>query len=157
MWVRDAVPGDAGALAGIFYDAVQQAGDYTVTQRNAWAPRRPTVSDWAQRLDGLLTLVAVDQDPLGFVSARMSDGYLDLAFVDPSRQGVGVFDCLHTMLENRARAAGLRRLYTQASLALSPVLERRGWRVVRPNRVERAGQILRNFVMERPFDPIALN
>ncbi len=151
MRVRGATPDDTAALAGIFYHAVQQAVAYTVDQRNAWAPHCPSSTDWAQRLKGLVTLVAVDPTPLGFVSLRMSDGYLDLAFVDPAHQGKGVFDGLHTALETQARAPGLVRLHTQASLVLHPILERKGWKTLRRNTVKRAGQDLRNVIMEKPL------
>jgi len=151
MWIREAVAGDAGPLAQVFYAAVQAADGYSPAQRNAWCDRAPAAQDWADRLSGLITLVAVDAGPLGFVSLRGDDGYLDLAFVDPAHAGKGVFSQLDAVAENRARSRGLRRMHTQASLMLHPILLAKGWTVLRPNTVTRNGQSLQNFIMEKPL------
>lgn len=150
MDVRVAVAQDAGPLGDIFFDAIRAADVYSPAQRAAWAPKRPTTNEWCARLDGLLTLVA-DQNgaPVGFVSAKMDDGYLDLAFSAPVAQGQGVMGALLDELEKRARHAGLERLHSHASLALRPVVLRRGWRVLRDNKVDMRGETLKNFMMEK--------
>ena len=149
MWIREARASDAGALARVFFEAVQSADAYTVAQRAAWAPTCPPASDWAARLDGLLTLVADQDGPKGFVSLRASDGYLDFAFVDPAHRGHGMLSSLLAVLENRCRAEGIKRLHTHASLHLEPILTAKGWQVLRPNAVDQNGQVLRNFEMEK--------
>ena len=152
MWIRDAAPADAGALADIFYSAVQigAAEAYSQDQRDAWAGQQPTAEGWAKRLDGLLTLVAdAGNGPVGFMSMRMEDGYLDLAFVDPDHRGMGLSRDIYAVLENRARAAGLSRLTSHASHMAKPFFEREGWVNLGQNTIERGGITLENWVMEK--------
>lgn len=152
MWVRDATPEDTAALAGIFYRAVQigSAEVYTQDQRNAWAGQPPNALAWAKRIEGLLTLVAdAGRGPIGFMSLRMDDGYLDLAFVEPVQRGLGVAKDIYIVLENRARAAGLTRLTTHASHMAKPFLERCNWQTLHANRVECGEVTLDNWVMEK--------
>ena len=152
MWVREARAQDAGALAAIFYRGVQigAADRYSQAQRDVWAGAQPTADAWAARLDGLLTLVAdAGEGPIGFMSLRLEDGYLDLAFVDPDRRGTGVTRDIYAVLENRARAAGLTQLTTHASHMAKPFFLREGWSVQSGNTIERAGITLENWIMEK--------
>lgn len=152
MWVRDATPADAGALAAIYYRAVQigAAEVYSEKQRDAWAGQQPTPERWAERLNGLLTLVAdTGTAPIGFMSLRLEDGYLDLAFVDPDHRRTGVSRDIYAVLENRARAAGLTHLSTHASHMAKRFFQREGWQVVNAALVKRGDVTLENWVMEK--------
>jgi putative acetyltransferase len=152
MWIREATLDDVGALAGIFYRAVRvgAAPFYSEAERFAWAAQHPSVDQWTKRLDGLLTLVAQDETGIaGFMSMRMSDGYLDLAFVEPDLRGTGVAVQIYAVLENRARAAGLTKLHSDASHMFKPVLQRLGWDVVRANAVTRTNQTIGNWIVQK--------
>ena len=92
--------------------------------------------------------VAAD-GPVGFMTLNPDTGYLDLAFVLPELMGKGVAATLYAMLESRARAAGLTRLTTEASLLSEPFFLREGWRLVRRQEVERSGARLSNALMEK--------
>ena len=74
------------------------------------------------------------------------DGYLDLLYVRPACQGRGIGAALCDALEGLYPVG---RLTVHASRTARPFFERRGWRVVRAQRVERRGQTLENFVMEK--------
>ena len=150
--LREAGPADMAGLAALFYRAVQigAAPAYSRAQRDVWAGKQPTETAWAARLDGLLTLLA-EQDGavVGFMSMRMGDGYLDLAFVEPDARGTGVAAMIYAELEERARLACLKRLFSHASHLAKPFLVGQGWRVIRPNAVERHGVTLDNWLMEK--------
>lgn len=155
MLIREASAKDSAPLAEVFFNAVQigAAGAYAQDQRDAWAARQPSADHWAKRLEGLLTLVAQDgKRVVGFVSMRMDDGYLDLAFVHSDFAGRGIGGNLCAVLENRARVAGLKRLTVQASDLLKPVLDKRGWSVVEENQVHLGDVILRNWSMEKALN-----
>ncbi|MEL6958113.1 MAG: GNAT family N-acetyltransferase [Pseudomonadota bacterium] len=153
MVVRERAPADTAALADVFFRAVRDgaAPAYSNAERAAWAPERPDEAAWAARLDGLVTLVDEDADGCvsGFMSLRMSDGYLDLAFVRPEARGTGVASRLYAVLENRARVAGLTRLWSHASHLAKPFLARQGWEVQTSNTIERRGVTLQNWMMEK--------
>ncbi|NUB43903.1 GNAT family N-acetyltransferase [Fertoebacter nigrum] len=149
MRLRPYVAEDAGALAGIFFDAVRigAAPKYSAAELAAWAPERPTATAWAKRLAGLWTVVAeAEGRPLGFMSLA-ANGYLDLAFVAPDQRGRGVADALWLAVQAEARARGLHRLTTEASRMARPFFLRHGWQVEAAQQVQRHGVMLENFRM----------
>jgi putative acetyltransferase len=150
MIVRAYQPEDANALAQIFFDAVRigAAGHYSTDQLVAWAPLRPSAQVWAARLEGLTTWVAEAGRPLGFMSMR-DDGYLDLAFVAPDQRGKGVGQSLHAAVLAEARARALPRLTVEASLVAHSFFIRLGWQDIARQTIERHGQQIENFRMQR--------
>ena len=69
--------------------------------------------------------------------------YLDMAFVHPDHLRQGVASALYSVIEGRARALGLVRLDTEASLLAEPLFAARGWRVTRRQKVVRRGVTLK--------------
>ena len=74
------------------------------------------------------------------------DGYLDRLYVHRDHQGRGIATALCDSLE---AGCGVPCFTTHASLTARPFFERRGYRVVRAQQVERRGVLLPNFVMEK--------
>lgn len=155
---------DAAATARLFHASIREgaAGAYSEEQLAAWSPAPPRTAEWAARLDGMMTLVAVDLaapdgreggegDPLGFMSLTDA-GHIDLAYVRPDRFGTGVSDALHDAISSIARTAGHRRLTTDASRLARRFFEKRGWHVVRAQRPVRQGIALTNFRMVIDLD-----
>ncbi len=114
----------------------------------------PAPEDWRAQLAGHWGVVAEVPDAagepavVGFMTLR-ADGCVDLAFVAPVGIGQGVGGRLYEVVETEARRRGLERLCAEASRMARPLFERRGWRVVRRQTVERGGVALENFVMEK--------
>ena len=134
---------DLPAILSLFRDTVHTvcARDYTRPQLDAWAPAEPDAAAWDASLRAHRTLVAEeDGSILGFADLA-EDGYLDRLYVHRDWQGRGVATALCAALP------GARR--THASITARPFFERRGWHVVREQRVERRGVALTNFVMEK--------
>lgn len=155
LLVRSYAPGDARALGQVFHRAVHDGAALRYTPREcaAWSPRPPASRMWEDRLARAETVVAeTGAGPVGFMSLDMGRAYLDLAFVLPEAMGRGVAAALYAVLEGRARAAGLDRLTTEASLLAEPFFARQGWHVLRRQEVERQGVFLRNAVMEKALD-----
>ena len=143
---------DAPALARIFHDSIHigAAKAYDGDARRAWCPKMPEGPTWAKRLDRAVTFVAEHMGaPVGFMSLEPESGHIDLAFVDPAhtRQGIASALCRH--IENHAKALGLDRLTTDASLLAEPMFASQGWRVVARQEIERRGVTLQNCRMEK--------
>lgn len=150
--LRSYQPGDAVALGVIFHRAVHEGTvpHYSKAEREAWSPRIPDTRSWEERLSEADTVVAdTIEGPVGFMSLDPARAYLDLAYVLPEVMGTGVSGLLYSVLEGRARARGLTRLETEASLLAEPFFKRQGWRVVRRQKVERLGVWLSNALMEK--------
>jgi putative acetyltransferase len=141
---------DAAATAQLFYDAVRGGTDahYDPDQRRAWAPEVPDTDAWRDRLADQTVFVAERAGRLAGFMTLTADGCIDLAFVAPDCTGQGIAGALYDRIVDAAREKGLTHLTADASHLLRPFLERRGWRVVREQTVEREGVALTNFVME---------
>lgn len=90
MQLRDAAAADAGTLAHVFFRAVREGalGPYSAAQCAAWVSACPTADQWANRIDGLDTIVAAqDGQIVGFMAWNTANGVLDLAFVLPEVRG----------------------------------------------------------------------
>lgn len=151
MEIRSFTAADAGPLGQVFHRAVREGAShrYAPDQVKAWAPHAPTGEAWQTRLAEADTVVAVEGETrLGFMNIDAT-GYLDLAFVLPEQMGQGVSDLLYAVLESRARARGIARLTTQASLLAEPFFARQGWEVIRRQEVEMSGVVLENAWMEK--------
>lgn len=77
----------------------------------------------------------------------MAGDLLDLLFVDPDHSGQGIAGAMLDHAEAAARAEGHPRLNSFASHMARPLLLRRGWQDLGPNRVQRRGQWLENTRM----------
>lgn len=157
MEVRSYEEGDASQLGLVFHRAVREgaASRYNEKQVAAWSPEAPDGANWAARLSAAETVVAEESGQLVGFMALNDDGYLDLAFVLPDFMGKGVSDLLYAVLETRARARGIARMTTQASLLAEPFFARHGWSLGRRQEVEIGGVILKNAWMEKDLERLA--
>ena len=144
MVIRAYQPFDAAPLAALFYQTVHTVNrrDYTEKQLDAWAPKDIDLRAWDRSLQVHHTLVAVEDGcAVGFGDIDSNTGYLDRLYVHKDHQGMGIATALCDRLE--ASAAG--PLVTHASLTARSFFEKRGYRVLRAQQVERRGE---NTLME---------
>ena len=156
MHVRSYQDSDLELLVRLFMASVHElaAPFYNEAQRAAWAPASPDRPAWSARL-GAGTLVAAadgDPKPLGFLLHDHA-GYVDLLYVAPTAARLGVASALLEAALATWIARGVVRSHTEASLAARAFFERHGYRVVETQHVERAGQTLSRFCMERLLIP----
>ena len=146
-------PNDIVAIAALFHDTVHSVctKDYTTEQLIAWADGNVDKAAWNASLQAHLTLVAESEGAVvGF--GDMDGAYLDRLYVHKDWQGCGVATALLTALEQHAQETGQTRVVTHASVTAMPFFERRGYAVVKEQQVERKGELLTNFVMEKTLD-----
>jgi len=148
--IRPYTPKDAGTTIAIFLRAIKEVAsrDYTPEQIEVWA-QVENPDAWAAARSNRPTWIAeVDGRPAGFADLR-ADGCLDMMFVLPEFQGAGVASRLLERVEAEAHTKGLEHIHTEASKTARPFFERRGFRVVKAQRVEKRDQMLENFRMEK--------
>lgn len=148
MVIREYRPEDLPVLVALFYDTVHAvcAADYTLAQLDAWAPADMDASAWAASLAAHHTVVAVEGGTIVGFGDMAADGYLDRLFVHKDFQRRGVAKAICDALEGASRA---ERFTTHASITARPFFEKRGWRILTAQTVERRGVFLTNYRMER--------
>lgn len=148
--IRIADKADFDALGRVMFDAVRSGpSPYNVAQREAWIGEPPSGVAWHEKLAAQFVVAGfVAGTPVGFMTLRL-DGYLDLAYIIPAARGSGMFQRLYARIEPHALSRGIPRLWVHASLMAQPAFANLGFRVVRQEVVERAGQSLARAEMEK--------
>ncbi|SEC98570.1 Acetyltransferase, GNAT family [Rhizobiales bacterium GAS188] len=140
---------DLDVVIAIFLGAIREVAskDYDQAQVDAWA--QVNRDAWAKRRLSRPTWVAVlGQASVGFTDLE-ANGHLDMMFVHPAHQGIGVATLLLETVEAAANMQGISRLFTEASITARPFFEKRGFSVLASQRVEKRGQMLTNFRMQK--------
>lgn len=145
MIIREYQSSDCEELTKLFYNTVHtvNAKDYTEEELDAWATGQVDLNKWDQSLREHYSIVAVENEMLvGFGDIDKS-GYLDHLFVHADYQGKGI----GTMICYQLEQAVSGNIITHASITARPFFEKRGYRVVKEQQVERQGVFLTNFEM----------
>ncbi|MGI5983705.1 MAG: GNAT family N-acetyltransferase [Sakamotonia sp.] len=147
MIIRPYQPEDCKELARLFFNTVHtvNAKDYTKQQLNAWATGTVDLEAWNRSLTEHFTLVAMENGIITGFGDMDATGYLDRLYVHRDFQGRGIASALCDRLE--ASVSG--SVTTHASITARPFFEKRGYRVIKEQQVERRGVLLTNFVMEK--------
>ena len=138
---------DCEELTELFYNTVHtvNAKDYTKEQLNAWATGQVDLAKWDQSLQEHYSIVAVENGVIVGFGDIDKTGYLDRLFVHANYQGKGIATAICNQLEQSVQGD----ITTHASITAKPFFEKRGYRVVKQQQVERQRILLTNFVMEK--------
>lgn len=142
---------DCTEMIKLFYETVHSVNskDYTKEQLDAWAPKDVNLDLWNKSFLENYTVVFTEGDSIvGFGDLR-SNGYFDRLYVHKDYQGQGIATQIANSLEAYANSVGLKIVSTQASITAKSFFEKRGYIVVKEQQVERKGQLLTNYVMEK--------
>jgi putative acetyltransferase len=155
LLIRNFRPGDAPALRALFHAAVHglTGANYSLGQREAWAPQAYDEALWSARLQSNQPFVADMEVDGGLEIAGFSDlqptGYIDHFFVAPAHAGQGVARAMMAHIQTLAAARGMARLWADVSLTAEPFFARNGFVVEERQQVQRQGVVLANARMSR--------
>lgn len=154
MVIRSYEPADCESLARLFYETVHSvcAADYSAEQLFAWADENIDLSKWNASFLEHRTLVALIDGEIAGFGDMDERGYLDRLYVGKDFQRRGVASALCAALEGGSSAPTFT---THASITARPFFQKRGYRVLKEQQVERKGVLLTNFVMEKENPNIA--
>lgn len=151
MKIRRYKTADCPEIIQLFYQTVHtvNAKDYQPAQLDAWAAKDIDSSQWDQSLSVNYTIV-VESAGLIVGFADLADtGYFDHLFVHKDFQRQGIATLLANELERYASEQHIAIVTTAASITAKPFFEKRGYQVMRRQTVERKGQWLTNFLMQK--------
>lgn len=153
MYIREYEPADCSEIASLFYQTVHEVNkqDYTNEQLNAWAAGKVDLAAWNQSFLEHYTLVAVENGRIAGFGDIDETGYLDRLYVHKEHQREGIAAALCSRLEAHVQG----NILTHASITARPFFQKRGYKVLKEQQVERQNVLLTNFVMvlEREIQP----
>lgn len=147
MEIREYQQSDCEILAELFYNTVHtvNAKDYTKEQLDVWATGKVDLEKWNQSLQEHDSVVAVEDEMIVGFGDIDRTGYLDRLYVHADYQGKGIATAMCNRLEQTVQG----NIVTHASITARPFFEKRGYKVVKEQQVERQGIFLINYVMEK--------
>lgn len=148
MEIRRYKSDDCMQLAKLFYDTVHciNKKDYTKKQLEVWATGNVDIESWDKSFLEHYTLIAIIDDIIVGFSDIDKTGYLDRLYIHKDYQGKGIAT---TLCEKLEKAFDVDKVITHASITAKPFFEKRGYRVLKEQEIERKGVKLKNYVMEK--------
>ena len=147
MILRKYKPTDCKVITELFYNTVHTINlkDYSKEQVNVWATGNVDLEKWNDSFSKHYTVIAeIDDTIVGFGDID-KNGYLDMLYVHKDYQKQGVATAICNELE---KAVNTPKIITHASITAKAFFEKRGYKVLKKQQVEREGIFLINFVME---------
>ena len=148
MKIRRYAPDDTDEIINLFYNTVHtvNACDYTSEQLDAWAPRNMDSAEWNASFKRHFAVVATDGKKIIGVGDIDANGYLDRLYVHKDFQGKGIATAICNRLESEI---GTKTIITHASITAKSFFEKRGYKLVKRQEVERQGILLTNYIMQK--------
>ena len=142
---------DCKEIVELFYNTVHFVNkkDYDENQLDVWAPKEIDISSWDKSLlENYSVVVEEDNVIIGFGDLDET-GYFDRLYVHKDYQGIGVATLIVNELEKYAQKNSIKTIITHGSITAKPFFEKRGYKIIKEQKVERKGQFLTNYVMEK--------
>lgn len=148
MLIREYESSDCKELSELFYDTVHSvnAKDYNRKQLDAWANNKINLEEFNSSLIEHYTIVVVQDGIIVGFGDIDKTGYLDQLFVHKDYQGKGIATAICNILEKKLSK---NNITTHASITAKPFFEKRGYKVIKEQQVERNGIFLTNYIMEK--------
>ncbi|KZL48947.1 acetyltransferase [Nodularia spumigena CENA596] len=151
MKVRRYEIGDTEAIMQLFYDTIHEVNirDYTKEQVDAWTSVNMDVEVWMSSLKSKLTYVVEEDSKIVGFGELETNGHIDRFYCHKDFQGQGVGTKILEQIELTAKSLEIKKLFVEASITAKPFFERKNFIMVKKQEVERGGQKLINFIMEK--------
>jgi putative acetyltransferase len=149
--IRLGAPADTEGLGEVFRRSVREVAsrDYRPAQIEAWVLAPGETTAWAERMQHRTTFVAEEDGRLiGFIQYEPPD-HIDMTYVHPERQRMGVASALLAALEEDAARRGVKLLNVEASVTSRRFFEHHGYVVLTPQIVQARGQDFLNYRMSK--------
>lgn len=148
MEIREYKSSDCDKIADLFYNTVHfiNAKDYTQEQLNVWATGNVDIYKWDKSFLNNYTLVAEENNMIIGFGDINNEGYLDRLYVHKDYQNMGIATALCDILEKHYP---VEHIITHSSITAKPFFEKRGYKVIKKQFVERNGIRLTNYIMKK--------
>ncbi len=147
-------PENCKELAMLFYDTVHNINkaDYTPQELDVWATGMIDIKKWNESLMNHYSLVAWKDDKIIGFADMAYDGYLDRLYVHKDYQRIGIATALADGLENNVKGRGVNIFTVYASITAKGFFEKRGYKIIRENIVERCNVKIKNYFMKKEIE-----
>ena len=153
MKLRKATTKDIPAILELFKLTITKVNsqDYTPEQIEVWTQSVKNIERWQQRVEMQFFLLVEAENQLVGIGSITSTGYLDMMYVHPDFQRMGIAQTLLEALTSYAESQEAVAITSDVSITARPFFEKNGFTVLQRQDNERQEQILVNYKMEKKF------
>lgn len=151
--LRKAKLADLEKILSLFVEAVRHIckKDYGTEQIDIWADAANNKAAWIKRIEQHFFLVAtIDTEIVGFASLE-NGNYLDVLYVHKDHLQKGIANSLYQAMETASKEQGCTCLITDVSITARPMLERKGFSLLKENKNLIGGVEIINFRMQKKY------
>ncbi len=148
MIIRKYRETDINEIAKLFYNTVHDVNrsDYSEEQLNAWASGNVNLESWNNSfLKNHTFVVEINGIITGFGDIT-TDGYLNMLYIHKNYQRQGIATAICNELE---KSINVNKISVHASITAKGFFEKKGYKVVKSQKVKRKGVYLKNYLMEK--------
>jgi putative acetyltransferase len=137
----------------LFYNTVQTVGakHYTQEQLDRWAPDKPDITAWKQRLNNNICKVALINNEIVGFSELTKGGHVDTMYVHRDYQRRNIAGTLLKELMHIANKRNYKVLTTEASITAKLFFEKHGFQVTQVKKKLYNGKEFTNYKMIKEF------
>lgn len=148
MEIREYKSSDCKEVSELFYNTVHTINnkDYTKEQLDVWATNEIDLEKFNKSLIEHYSLVAIENKIIIGFGDIDKTGYLDRLYVHKDYQNRGVATMICNKLEQKMLKG---KIITHSSITAKHFFEKRGYKVIKEQQVERNRLLLTNYIMEK--------
>lgn len=148
MKLRKYRSSDLKSVCQLFYETITTVNicDYNSEQIKVWSNRRDFLLQQDNYFNSLYTIVAIKDNKIVGYGNIDKVGYLDHLYIHKDYQGQHIATLICNELENHLK---IKRFSVHASISAKAFFEKRGYKVVKEQRVKIDNIYLNNYVMNK--------
>ncbi len=138
---------DLNDITSLFRQSIQKVAskDYSAQEIASWADGDKYTDNWLKRIDTHYYLLVKMKESLVGMASLDNSGYLDVIYIHPDYQGLGIASELLIKMEEKARQDGHDKITSDVSITAKPFFLHKGYTVIQPQLVLCRGVVLRNY------------
>ena len=138
---------DLNDITNLFRITIEKTAskDYSPQEIASWAEGDKYTDNWLKRIDTHYYLLVKIQGKLVGMASLDDAGYLDVIYVHPEYQGLGIASDLLSKMEAKAKEDGHEMISSDVSITAKPFFLYKCYQIVKPQLVLCRGVVLRNY------------
>jgi len=130
--LRKATLSDLPEIQSLFVQTILVScnKEYNGQQLDAWASSVNNLSAWQDKINTQIFLIAQSQEKIVGFGSLDKKNHLDMMYVNPDYQRLGIASSLMRELETEAKKTGEESLFSHASKTALPFFKRMGFQLI---------------------------
>ncbi|MDN3674909.1 GNAT family N-acetyltransferase [Flavobacterium branchiarum] len=151
MIFRTATLSDLKEMQELFIDTIKNVcqKDYNPKQIEVWTSGASNTERWINVINTQFVLLAIIENKIVGYGTLKDGNYIDFFYVHKDFQRQGIADKILSKLEIEAKKSNSKIITSDISITAKPFFEKKGFIVIKEQRIEKLGVELINYKMQK--------